>query len=180
LTFYYFFILANDIKFEPTPEVPALQFLESVDRDSNADKAGLKPLDFVLEINNVDVTCRTHAECVKLIKKTGDTLALKVYTVNNSNPNNLIQTNLASSNLASIYHAPQMLMSRNSKHFTSSHVNLSSTSYYATTPLNHHYTLQQRSATFDAEDEVGARLAYTQAVVMDGTKSLPHKKKRKL
>ena len=71
----------NDIRFEPSAEVPALQFLESVDKDSNADKAGLKPLDFVLEINNVDVTCRTHAECVKLIKKTGDTLALRVYTV---------------------------------------------------------------------------------------------------
>ena len=41
---------ANDVKFEPTPEIPALQFLESVDKESNADKAGLKPLDFVLEV----------------------------------------------------------------------------------------------------------------------------------
>ena len=28
----------------------------------------------------MDVTRKTHQECVKLIKKTGDTLALKVYT----------------------------------------------------------------------------------------------------
>jgi len=31
--------------------MPALQYLESVDKDSNADKAGLKPLDFILEVN---------------------------------------------------------------------------------------------------------------------------------
>ncbi len=154
--------------------MPALQFLESVDRDSNADKAGLKPLDFVLEINNIDVTCRTHADCVKLIKKTGDTLALKVYTVNNSNNNaaSFIQTNLASSNLASIYHAPHTLMSR--KHMATSHANLSSTSYYATSTLHHS---QQRSSTLDADEE--ARIVYCQPTAMDGTKSLPHKKKRK-
>ena len=58
-----------------------MQFLESVDKDSNADKAGLKPHDFLLEINGVDVSCKTHYDCVKLIKKAGDTLALKVYTV---------------------------------------------------------------------------------------------------
>jgi SH3/ankyrin repeat-containing protein len=40
----------TDAKFEPTLEVPALQFLESVDKDSNAEKAGLRPLDFVLEV----------------------------------------------------------------------------------------------------------------------------------
>lgn len=41
----------TDKKFEPTPEIPALQFLENVDKDSNAEKAGLKPLDFILEVN---------------------------------------------------------------------------------------------------------------------------------
>lgn len=75
------------MKFEPSLEMPALQFLESVDKESNADKAGLKPLDFVLEINSVDVTCRSHFECVKLIKRAGDTLALKVYTPS-PHPNN--------------------------------------------------------------------------------------------
>ena len=32
--------------------MPALQYLESVDKDSKADKAGLKPLDFILEVAN--------------------------------------------------------------------------------------------------------------------------------
>lgn len=40
----------TDQKFEPTAEIPALQFLENVDKSSNADKAGLKALDFVLEV----------------------------------------------------------------------------------------------------------------------------------
>lgn len=37
-------------------DYPALQFLESVDKDSNADKAGLKPLDFVLEVDLKNLT----------------------------------------------------------------------------------------------------------------------------
>jgi hypothetical protein len=41
----------TDKKFEPTAEIPALQFLENVDKSSNADKAGLKALDFVLEVS---------------------------------------------------------------------------------------------------------------------------------
>lgn len=41
---------AADVKFEPTPEIPALQFLENVDKGSNAEKAGLKPFDFVIEV----------------------------------------------------------------------------------------------------------------------------------
>jgi hypothetical protein len=51
--------LASDSKFEPSPEIPALQFLESVDKDSNADKAGLKPYDFILEVNShlVSIVC---------------------------------------------------------------------------------------------------------------------------
>ena len=49
-------ILENDAKFEPTLSVPALQFLEDVERDSNAEKAGLKVYDFVLEVD----TCIRH------------------------------------------------------------------------------------------------------------------------
>ena len=79
--------------------MPALQFLESVDKESNADKAGLKPLDFVLEINSVDVTCRSHFECVKLIKRAGDTLALKVYTPSpHPNNNSTLDRNSAGNN----------------------------------------------------------------------------------
>jgi hypothetical protein len=86
--------------------------LEHVEKDSSAYKAGLKPLDFILEvsqtrfarnkrldyvtmdplvqqktyflvkqINGADVTSSTHDECVKIIKKSGETLALKILTV---------------------------------------------------------------------------------------------------
>lgn len=178
----------NDLRFEPTPEVPALQFLESVDKDSNADKAGLKPLDFVLEINNVDVTCRTHAECVKLIKKTGDTLALKVYTATMGSATGMgflaNAANLASSNLASnlIYQAPGTLASCHGKRgLAASHANLSLSS---TTTAASHYACTNAGpmSTNHTVNDI-ASLQHQQqakyASVMDGTKSLPHKKKRK-
>ncbi|CAF0935373.1 unnamed protein product, partial [Didymodactylos carnosus] len=66
--------------FNPTPSFPALQFLDSIEKGSNADKAGLKQNDYVLEINNLNVISMPHEECVNLIKKAGDTLALKVVT----------------------------------------------------------------------------------------------------
>lgn len=141
----------NDAKFEPSLEVPALQFLESVDKDSNADKAGLKPLDFVLEINGVDVSSKTHFDCVKLIKKTGDTLALKVYTVDYSNKQQSNQQNLISTSiqpLTTIYQAPVSL--------TNVQKQCSTASYYA-------------AATISATNSVE---------YYDGTKSLPNKKKR--
>lgn len=37
--------------FQPTPSFPALQFLDSIEKGSNADKAGLKQNDYVLEVN---------------------------------------------------------------------------------------------------------------------------------
>lgn len=36
--------------FTPTPSFPALQFLDSIEKGSNADKAGLKQNDYVLEV----------------------------------------------------------------------------------------------------------------------------------
>ena len=36
--------------FHPTPSFPALQFLDSIEKGSNADKAGLKQNDYVLEV----------------------------------------------------------------------------------------------------------------------------------
>lgn len=36
--------------FQPTPSFPALQFLDSIEKGSNADKAGLKQNDYVLEV----------------------------------------------------------------------------------------------------------------------------------
>ena len=53
----FFFILAQstrngELDFHPTPEFPALQYLDNVDPGSRADRAGLKPGDFILEVNN--------------------------------------------------------------------------------------------------------------------------------
>ncbi|CAF3616590.1 unnamed protein product [Rotaria sp. Silwood1] len=70
--------------FQPSPSFPALQFLDSIEKGSNADKAGLKQNDYVLEINSVNVVSMPHEECVNLIKRAGDTLALKVVTANTS------------------------------------------------------------------------------------------------
>ncbi|CAF1116801.1 unnamed protein product, partial [Rotaria sordida] len=68
--------------FQPTPSFPALQFLDSIEKGSNADKAGLKQNDYVLEINGINVTSMPHEECVNIIKRAGDTLALKIVTAN--------------------------------------------------------------------------------------------------
>jgi hypothetical protein len=37
--------------FQPTASFPALQFLDSIENSSNADKAGLKQNDYVLEVS---------------------------------------------------------------------------------------------------------------------------------
>ena len=37
--------------FQPTPSFPALQFLDSIEKGSNADRAGLKQNDYVLEVS---------------------------------------------------------------------------------------------------------------------------------
>ena len=113
------------------------------------------------------MTSRTHAECVKLIKKTGDTLVLKVYTANNRNALNFMQStssNLASSNLASIYQTPGSLINKSIANLSASQSNIS-TSYYATSNIHQSQTV----------DEINTRILNP----MDGTKSLPHKKKRK-
>ena len=119
--------------------------------------------DVFAQINGVDVTSRTHYDCVKLIKKTGDTLALKVLTVNHrsnaaafANSANLASTSTTPSGLASMYQSPLSLINENNASTTSTMSRTpatSSQSYYATTTIS--------SGT------------------MDGTKSLPNKKKRK-
>ncbi len=38
------------VTFEPTPHIPALQFFEGVDMNGMSMKAGLKPGDFLLEV----------------------------------------------------------------------------------------------------------------------------------
>lgn len=179
----------NENKFEPTPEWPALQFLESVDKDSNADKAGLKPLDFVLEINNVDVTCKTHFDCVKLIKKCGDTLVLKVYTPKKSLTNNFITSTTTNFNAAGTlasststlqhhhltpqhYHSPMSYrmsatMSRASVVNSSSPASSSSSSYYASSNI----------ATMIADN--GSDYHCEQQIYIEGTRTLPNKKNKR-
>uniref|UniRef100_A0A914YLS5 PDZ domain-containing protein n=1 Tax=Panagrolaimus superbus TaxID=310955 RepID=A0A914YLS5_9BILA len=77
----------SEVEFEPTPLCPALQFFEGVDMSGMAMKAGLRPGDFLLEINGVDVRCASHEQVVHLIHQSDDTITLKVITIDN-NPNN--------------------------------------------------------------------------------------------
>lgn len=88
--------------FQPTASFPALQFLDSIEKGSNAEKAGLKQHDYVLEINGVNVISMPHEECVHLIKRAGNTLALKVVTASpsmNVNSNNPSTSNSVSQSL---------------------------------------------------------------------------------
>ncbi|XP_033102065.1 SH3 and multiple ankyrin repeat domains protein 3-like isoform X3 [Anneissia japonica] len=71
----------NEMRFQPSSENPALQYLDSVDEGSNAEKAGLKPGDFLLEINGEDVRQAEHQRVVYIVSKCPDTLQIKVVTV---------------------------------------------------------------------------------------------------
>lgn len=62
----------------PNNLMPALQFFEGVDMSGMAIKAGLRPGDFLLQINGVDVRTASHDEVVRLIQASGDTITLKV------------------------------------------------------------------------------------------------------
>lgn len=54
-----FLELEPGVKFEPTPEIPALQYFEGVDMNGMGMKAGLKPGDFLLEVCFVLFLIRT-------------------------------------------------------------------------------------------------------------------------
>ena len=43
-------IATKAMKFTPTPQVPALQYIGSVEKEGAADMAGLKSGDFLLEV----------------------------------------------------------------------------------------------------------------------------------
>jgi hypothetical protein len=146
----------------------------------------------------VDVTCKTHHECVKLIKKTGDTLALKVYTSKSVQQNfsqnsaNFASTCLNPSTLAStlsIYQSPSTLLSSGSSSSSpsaSSHPNyIKSYSYYAsstiTTPhefANHHHHQNHNVTDHNHHHYMINSNSTAAALFLDGTKSLPNKKKR--
>ncbi|GMT13608.1 hypothetical protein PFISCL1PPCAC_4905 [Pristionchus fissidentatus] len=72
--------------FDPSPLVPGLQFFEGVDMSGMAMRAGLRPGDFLLQIDGVDVRRASHEEVVKLIQAAGDTITLKVITVDPAAP----------------------------------------------------------------------------------------------
>ncbi|CAG5122612.1 unnamed protein product, partial [Candidula unifasciata] len=67
--------------FTPSAEFPALQYLDSVDPGSQADRVGLRSGDFIIEINGENVVKASHEHVVHLIRSSSDVLALKVVTV---------------------------------------------------------------------------------------------------
>ncbi|XP_060530201.1 SH3 and multiple ankyrin repeat domains protein 3 isoform X2 [Cylas formicarius] len=62
----------------PTEKCPALQYLDDVDPGGVADMAGLKKGDYLLEINNEDVSSASHEHVVDLIRKSGDLVQMTV------------------------------------------------------------------------------------------------------
>eukprot|EP00117_Sycon_ciliatum_P022816 scpid20993/ scgid19566/ SH3 and multiple ankyrin repeat domains protein 3; Proline-rich synapse-associated protein 2 len=65
-------------QFKPLPDMPALQYVGSVDTNSVAEKAGLKKGDFLLSINEKDVTGASHSYAVTLVKQAGKVITLAV------------------------------------------------------------------------------------------------------
>lgn len=74
----------SELDFRPSADIPALQFFEGVDMSGMAMKAGLRPGDFLLEINGVDVRCANHEQVVQLIHQSQETISLKVITVDSA------------------------------------------------------------------------------------------------
>uniref|UniRef100_A0AAR2LAT1 SH3 and multiple ankyrin repeat domains 3b n=1 Tax=Pygocentrus nattereri TaxID=42514 RepID=A0AAR2LAT1_PYGNA len=68
-------------EFTPTPAFPALQYLESVDLDGVAWRAGLRTGDFLIEVNGVSVVKVGHRQVVSLIRQGGSRLLMKVVSV---------------------------------------------------------------------------------------------------
>ncbi|XP_068169527.1 SH3 and multiple ankyrin repeat domains protein 3 isoform X1 [Antennarius striatus] len=68
-------------EFTPTPAFPALQYLESVDVEGVAWRAGLRTGDFLIEVNGVNVVKVGHKQVVSLIRQGGNRLLMKVVAV---------------------------------------------------------------------------------------------------
>ncbi|KAK4886879.1 hypothetical protein RN001_003150 [Aquatica leii] len=65
----------------PSDKFPALQYLDDVDPGGVADRSGLKKGDFLLEINNEDVSSASHEHVVDLIRKSGDLVSMTVVSL---------------------------------------------------------------------------------------------------
>ncbi|XP_053688435.1 SH3 and multiple ankyrin repeat domains protein 1 isoform X2 [Sabethes cyaneus] len=85
------------MQLKPSPRCPALQYLDDVDPGGVADMAGLKPGDFLLAINNEDVTCASHEHVVDLIRNSGSLVSMTVITL----PQNLVNSMMESAMSAS-------------------------------------------------------------------------------
>jgi len=68
-------------EFTPCPTCPAVQYLESVDQNGPAWAAGLRPGDFIIEINGISVIRAGHRQAVELIRSTTGTLRLTASSV---------------------------------------------------------------------------------------------------
>ncbi|XP_077196677.1 SH3 and multiple ankyrin repeat domains protein 3 isoform X4 [Paroedura picta] len=68
-------------EFTPTPAFPALQYLESVDVEGVAWRAGLRTGDFLIEVNGINVVKVGHKQVVSLIRQGGNHLVMKVVSV---------------------------------------------------------------------------------------------------
>lgn len=66
------------MEFRPTAGAPALQFFEGVDMSGIAMRAGLRPGDFLLEINGCNVRAASHERVVELIHQSGDTITVRI------------------------------------------------------------------------------------------------------
>ncbi|XP_044728032.1 SH3 and multiple ankyrin repeat domains protein 3 isoform X6 [Chrysoperla carnea] len=79
------------MELQPSERCPALQYLDDVDKGGVADLAGLKKGDFLLAINNEDVSAASHEHVVDLIRKSGDLVSMTVVsldaTISTSIPN---------------------------------------------------------------------------------------------
>ncbi|XP_045478792.1 SH3 and multiple ankyrin repeat domains protein 3 isoform X4 [Harmonia axyridis] len=65
----------------PSEKCPGLQYLDDVDVGGVADMAGLKKGDFLLEINNDDVSSASHEHVVDLIRKSGNLVQMTVVSI---------------------------------------------------------------------------------------------------
>uniref|UniRef100_A0A5K3FIR0 PDZ domain-containing protein n=1 Tax=Mesocestoides corti TaxID=53468 RepID=A0A5K3FIR0_MESCO len=67
--------------FTPTDEIPSLHYLGHVEENNVAYRANLRPCDFILEVNNLNVATLSHQQVVEAIRDSGDMLSLKVVTL---------------------------------------------------------------------------------------------------